>query len=240
MTSRPGAASARRAVHRGPARLLVPSLVCLAVAVAACSGASGPSGSTAPSAVASSPQTASPAASPSSGIDASPGSDPSAEASAADASATDAVPWDPTLSAMLPATIGASEMIDEADGFAASASDPGLIRDMLGGAAGSIFDTTTGDYAVTFLYRLRPGVFSDAWFRSWRDTFDSGVCAQAGGVSGHAEATIGGHLVYIGDCAQGVHTYHLHLVSGGDDVVISLQSLGSQRLGEQVIGGLKP
>jgi hypothetical protein len=65
------------------------------------------------------------------------------------------------------------------------------------------------------------------------------VCAQAGGVVGKAEAEIADRLTHIGTCAGGVRTYHVHVEAAGDDLIISVQSLGDQRLGEQVIAGLR-
>ena len=86
--------------------------------------------------------------------------------------------------------------------------------------------------------RLRSGGISDAQFRAWRDTFDAGACPQAGGVSGHAEATIGGRTSYIGTCAGGLTTYHTLIAGAG--LLVSVSSVGEHRLGEQVIAGLRP
>jgi hypothetical protein len=84
--------------------------------------------------------------------------------------------------------------------------------------------------------KLKPGVFSDAFIRDWRDSIDQGVCGQAGGVSGNAQATMDGRTVYIGTCEGGVHTYHVHL--DGPDVIISANSVGDGRLGEQLMDSL--
>lgn len=95
---------------------------------------------------------------------------------------------------------------------------------------------STGDYAVATVVQLRPGVFSDTFYRDWRDTFDAGVCEQAGGVSTRAETTIADRRVFIGTCAGGITTYHVHLAA--DDLLVSIQGVGEQRLGERIVRGL--
>lgn len=94
---------------------------------------------------------------------------------------------------------------------------------------------STGDYAVATVVQLRPGVFSDTFYRDWRDTFDAGVCEQAGGVSTRAETTIAERRVFIGTCVEGIRTYHVHLA---DDLLVSIQGIGERRLGERIVGGL--
>ena len=73
---------------------------------------------------------------------------------------------------------------------------------------------------------LIPGVFDEPTFRSWRDTFDEGVCLQAGGVGGHAETQIAGRTVYIGTCTGGVTTYHVRLAER--NAIVSIWSLEQQ------------
>ena len=100
----------------------------------------------------------------------------------------------------------------------------------------AIYPSTT-DYAVVTVARLRPGVFDDAWFRDWRDSFDTGVCGQAGGVDlGRSEMEIGGRTVFRSTCAGGTVIYHAHLEAS--DAVVSIQGSGRKDLGRQVIAGL--
>ena len=80
-------------------------------------------------------------------------------------------------------------------------------------------------------------MYSDDYYRSWRETFDQGACSQAGGVAGSAETTIAGHTSFIGHCTGGVLTYHAYLASG--DVIVSVTSLGDRRLGERIVEGLQ-
>lgn len=95
---------------------------------------------------------------------------------------------------------------------------------------------STGDYAVATVVQLRSGVFSETFYRDWRDTFDHGVCELAGGVSTGAETTIAERRVFIGTCAGGVRTYHVHLAD--DDLLVSIQGVGERRLGERIVEGL--
>jgi hypothetical protein len=92
------------------------------------------------------------------------------------------------------------------------------------------------DYVVVTVAKLRPGTFSDGFFRQWRDTFDAGVCQQAGGVERNAESDIAGRHTYIGTCTGGVHTYHVHLAK--DDLIVSMQGAGGAGWPEQIVTGL--
>lgn len=149
------------------------------------------------------------------------------------------MPWDDALLAILPAEVDGRPLVPEPAAFAESASDPDLVRDASAGVVAFVVGGAGDDYAVPFVYALRPGVFDPGWYRSWRDSFDEGVCAQAGGVAGTAEAVIAGRSTFIGSCTGGVLTYHTHLVVDGVDHVVSIQALGPERYGELVIAGLR-
>ena len=84
--------------------------------------------------------------------------------------------------------------------------------------------------------RVKPGLFGDLFFRGWRETFDAAVCQQAGGIQGAAQATIGGRQTFVGTCAGGTHTYHVHLPRR--DLIVSMQGGGPRRFGERVVEGL--
>lgn len=93
------------------------------------------------------------------------------------------------------------------------------------------------DLAIASVARLRPGVFSDAWFRQWRETYDASACEPAGGVqAGSAQAEIAGVTTYIGSCANLVHTYHVRLTD--PDRVVAITAFGERRLGERIVEGL--
>ncbi|MFI5227384.1 MAG: hypothetical protein ACHQ3P_12000 [Candidatus Limnocylindrales bacterium] len=145
---------------------------------------------------------------------------------------------DPSLLAVLPPSVGGIVLSPDPDTAAQDAADPSHAADLSAIAVAIAAQPTSGDLAVVSVVRLRPGVFSDEYFRSWRDTFDTGACSQAGGVAGTAEATIAGHQAYIGHCAGGLLTYHVHLADG-DDRIVSISSLGPGRLGQLVVEGLQ-
>ncbi len=97
--------------------------------------------------------------------------------------------------------------------------------------------SSADDLAIVNVVRLRSGVFADAWFRSWRSTYDQAACEIAGGVEpGSAVTVIGDHETHIGSCTGGVHTYHVHLSS--PDRVVSITAAGERRFGERVVEGL--
>lgn len=178
---------------------------------------------------------------------ASPGSSEAPTRTAAPSAVPSATPsrsWvlsvapDASLLELLPATIDEVERTnDEATGaeIAAELADVVGLADDIEAVAVALY-AGAADYAVVTVTRLRPDRFDDAYFRDWRDTFDDAVCDQAGGVDGRAEAPIAGRTVYIGTCAGGIRTYHVHL--SGPDRLISLQALGEGRFGERILGGL--
>lgn len=208
---------------RGSIRGLVAAAT-LATGLAAC--AAQPA-TPAPSAV------ATPEARPSPGAVASP-SAPGTEPGP-DASGLRAV-LDESLLAVLPPDLDGVAVRSEPDAFAEAAADPDFGRNV----ASAAFAVVVGgdDLASGVVAKLRPGVFGDALFRDWRDTYNEGACAQAGGVTGNAEADIGGRTVYIGTCAGGVRVYHAWLPARG--VIVSLFSFGEGRFGERLMDGLRP
>lgn len=115
-------------------------------------------------------------------------------------------------------------------------SDP----DFAANVQAAVFATVVAadDLASGVVARLRPGVYSDGFFRDWRDTYDKGACGQAGGVVGNAEAQLGGRTVFITSCAGGLLVYHAYVAER--DVVVSLFSVGARRFGEQLMEGLRP
>jgi hypothetical protein len=118
------------------------------------------------------------------------------------------------------------------------AANPSLAKDVEAIAVGlAVSPGSSGneDLVIASVVRLRPDVFDDAWFRDWRDTYDAGACERAGGTGGNAEAEIDGRPVFIGSCLNGAHTYHVRY---GEDVIVSLTSVGDGRLGEQVVNNL--
>jgi len=213
--------------RRGSARLGATVVVVL-LAVAACGG-------TAPTTVPTSIRTPSPSASrlPPATVPA-PSSSPS---SAGSPSASAAITYDESLLALLPADIDG--LTFEPDPEALS----GLDVSALGPAADRIAfavisDVESGELAVTSVLHLRDGAFGDAFFRSYRDSYDVAACEPAGGKSGNAEAEIAGHQTFIGTCGSGAHTYHVFLPD--QQAIVSVVSVGeTHKFGERIVEGLR-
>lgn len=147
---------------------------------------------------------------------------------------------DETLLDYLPVQVGGIALERDPDTAGNIASDPDLAeRASAIGVAFAISPgaSTADDVAVVSVVRLRSDVFDDAFFRSWRDSYDAAACEAAGGVDGHAEAEIDGRTTYIGTCAAGAHTYHVYL--DGPNVIVSVTSVGEGRFGEQIVAGLR-
>ena len=147
---------------------------------------------------------------------------------------------DPSLLAVLPDTVEGVPLQADPATAAEIAGEPSIAPFVsslaLAAAFGPPASGSVGDYVVVTVARVKPGLFGDLFYQGWRDTFDAAVCQQAGGVQGAAEATIGGRQTFIGTCAGGIHTYHVHLPD--QDVIVSMQGGGPERFGERVVEGL--
>lgn len=209
-------------------RAITVAALLAAVVVAACGG--------------SNVQTADPAAvatpTPSlSAVPSVPASPPASASSSAPAAASSgAVLRDPSLLGILPAAVDGVAVGEEPSSMSDALSDP----DFVANVQAAVFATVVApdDLASGVVARLRPGVYSDGFFRDWRDTYDKGACGQAGGVVGNAEAQLGGRTVFITSCAGGLLVYHAYVAER--DVVVSLFSVGARRFGEQLMKGLRP
>jgi len=147
---------------------------------------------------------------------------------------------DQGLLAFVPAEVDGVPLTFDPDTSATLAADTSVAVDAAAIAVGLAVvpgASATEDLAIVNVVRLRDPSHDDAWFRDWRDTYDQGACGQAGGVTGNAEATLGGAKVYIGSCAGGVLTYHTRIERVG--LVVSVTALGSRRLGEKLMAGLQ-
>ncbi len=155
-----------------------------------------------------------------------------------DATSSSPVAIDPSLLAILPATVYGIELIESPEAEIAALAGPELAAVGSAMAAGIAVDSTTGQFVYAVVVRLEPGAMDDAVFRDWRDSYDEGACSQAAGVVGNAEAQIAGRTVYIGSCSGGVLTYHVWLLEPG--ILISASAVGERRLGERLMENLRP
>lgn len=148
---------------------------------------------------------------------------------------------DPGLLAIVPAAVDGVPVVPDPETAAGIAADPGLAADVEALAVGlAIGPGSSGaeDLAIVNVIRLRDGVFGEAFFRDWRDTYDEAACEPAGGVAGHAQAILDGRLVYIGSCTGGAFTHHVAIE--GEGILVSVTSVGVRRFGEQIVSNLTP
>ena len=148
----------------------------------------------------------------------------------------DAVVRDDSLLAILPSDIDGAPVTVEDESFAEAAADPAFATNVDRAAFAVV--TTPTDLASGVVAKLREGVFGDGFFADWRETYNEGACAQAGGVATNAETTLDGRTVYVTTCAGGMLVYHTYLEE--QDVIVSLFSLGEGRYGERLFRGLRP
>lgn len=139
---------------------------------------------------------------------------------------------------VLPDSIDGLDRQTDPDLDAQLATDPQLVASAQSFATAVYVDPESGLFAYASIIELKDGVFGDAFYRDWRDSFDEGACSQAGGVGGNAEAAIAGHTTFIGSCGGGLRTYHTYLEER--QLLVSVSAPDQQRLGERVIEGLRP
>ncbi len=150
-----------------------------------------------------------------------------------------AVAVDDDLLDHLPATVAGAPLVADPDAAARVASDPSLGESAIAIAVALVVVSTDDaeDLAISSVVRLRPGVYSDAFFADWRASYDEAACAPAGGATGEVARTIAGLEAFAGSCAGGAMTYHVHRPDDG--ILVSITSVGSQDLGALVVAGLR-
>jgi hypothetical protein len=161
-------------------------------------------------------------------------------AGGASSSAPPSLMVDDRLLEVLPPEIAGAALEPDPATAADIASDPTLAGFAEAIAVALVISPGTSagdDLAIVSVIRLRPGVFSDAWFRSWRATYDAAACEVAGGLAGQpSEVEIGGRTAYVGTCAGDAHTYHVHLAD--PTLIVSVTGAGPRGFGELVLAGL--
>lgn len=144
---------------------------------------------------------------------------------------------DATLLEYLPETVGGVPVAEELNEAASAVADPAVSRIATAVDVGFAVDQTTGNLVTAHVVRLREGAFDDATYRQWRDSYDDGACAAAGGIVGRAEATIDGRTVYVTSCVAGLRTYHVWIED--EHLLVSASSVGTGRFGELLMNDLR-
>jgi hypothetical protein len=143
---------------------------------------------------------------------------------------------DPDLLDLIPDQVAGIRLQPQPEAAAEVAASPVMSAQLDALNVAAAVDPATNDFVVATVQRPVVGLFSDEWFRDWRETFDESVCAQAGGVAGNAQAEIDGRTVFIATCKGGNHTYATWLPD--ERVIIQLNANGDKRLGEELLKNL--
>ncbi len=150
--------------------------------------------------------------------------------------AANTVVRDDTLLSILPPEVGGAPVSVEDASFDEAVRDPAFAEHVA--RAAFAVATTPTDLASGVVAQLRPGLLDATFLADWRETYNEGACAQAGGVATNAQTELGGRTVYITTCGGGLTVYHAAIPER--DVIVSLFSIGEGRFGEQLIGDLRP
>jgi len=142
---------------------------------------------------------------------------------------------DPSLMALLPATVGGVAVTQESQSLAEAIADRAFVASV--DRAAFPIAVSGSDLASGVVAHLRAGVFSDKMFTDWRSSYDQGACASSAGVVAHAEQTLGGRTTYVTTCGGGLRVYQAYVPSKG--VIVSLFSTGPADLGGQLMGQLQ-
>jgi len=144
---------------------------------------------------------------------------------------------DAALLDYLPETVGGAPVTEALDEAALALADPALPRIATGLDVGLALDETSRNLVTAHVVRLREGAFDDDTYRQWRDSYDDGACAAAGGIVGRAEATIDERTVHVTSCVAGLRTYHVWIED--EHLLISASSVGDERFGELLMSELR-
>lgn len=152
--------------------------------------------------------------------------------------ASPGVPVDQGLLAALPATVSGQQVSEVPEIEAQLVADPSLVHNASSLAVALGINMATGDFAYVAVIELKPLVFSNAYYLSWRQSYDQGACSQSSGLKSTASTTIAGRQVFVGTCNGGALTYHVHLAA--PDRLISITSVGPANFGQIVLSSLQP
>lgn len=184
------------------------------------------------------PTVSPPSAAPSGAIGVPATSGPVTAPSPATSASIAAIVVDPALLALLPVQVGGVALVPAADAAGEMIADPSLAASASAIAVGLVAagSTTGGDVASVSVVRLRPGIYSEAFFEDWRQSYDEAACAPAGSVASHRQQVIGARTVEVTLCTEGARTLHVHLAG---DILISITAVGDGGFGELVLAGLR-
>ena len=210
-------------------------LLTLFIVVDNACGATGPT-PIPPATPSSVPATASPTVAPPSASAANASAAPSGSASASAPPGPGSAVRDDSLLSILPPDVENAPVTVEDASFDEAMRDPAFAEHVARAAFAVV--TTPTDLASGVVAQLRPGLLDESFLADWRETYNEGACAQAGGVATNAETDLGARTVYIATCGGGLTVYHAAIPER--DIIVSLFSIGEGRFGEQLMRDLRP
>jgi hypothetical protein len=144
---------------------------------------------------------------------------------------------DPGLLAVLPASVGESQVARDPEREAQSVADVALAR-----YARAVVAAVVGDngenIASVILVERRPETDMATWFAAYRSEFDMAACDPLGGPAATSTRTIGGREVHVRECKSGGTV--LHVIVRGGSTVLSVFELGPGEFGKVLLEHLAP
>jgi hypothetical protein len=144
---------------------------------------------------------------------------------------------DPTLLEFLPESVDGIPVVEDPNEAAIALGNRSLDDLATALDAAVAVDAGTGNLVYALVVRLKPDALTDEGYRQWRDSYDEGVCSPNGGITGRAQADIGGRNTYVTSCVEGILSYHVLLEE--QDILVSAWSLGEGRFGEKLLASLQ-
>jgi hypothetical protein len=144
---------------------------------------------------------------------------------------------DAALLEYLPESVAGAPVTEAPDEAALALAGPGINDIATALDVGLAVDQSSGNLVTAHVVRLREGAFGDDTFRHWRDSFDEGACAAAGGVGGRLQTTIAERTVHVTSCVGELRTYHVWIAD--EALLVSAASVGEDRFGELLMTGLR-
>ena len=142
---------------------------------------------------------------------------------------------DPALLAVLPKSVGTSEVTRDTAQEAEALANTSLAIYARAIAAATVGDDGN-NVATLLLAERRPSVPMDAWFPHYRADYDIAACDPLDGPGARKTLQIGGRTVETPACMQGGTVYHVILRGG--TTLLSILELGPDGFGRKILEGL--
>lgn len=143
---------------------------------------------------------------------------------------------DPSLLSLLPASVAALPLQEDAASEAGALGDKDLPNNFDGYAAAAIgIAGNDPDWLNLVIARRKASAQTPDFYVAWVEDFATGACSQANGVANSAQQTINGWTVDVSTCNGGPVVYTLSL---DESVLVSMWGMGPRDLGRKLIENL--